>query len=184
MSPSFRNALATFLSLIILGLSPLPTLAESNLKRATPLRSMPLPPLNQPFPVINFAKSIQEAYANPEQWDGHGVSIEGKIKSAITNSRGQPIIELSLDENSGTAIRVMFAFPIKRQSFIRIGEPLRVMGWLRNASEWAKVVPESPTQYPLVLLSICLVKIPSLDAVFDSTYIEYCEEWEKGNMPL
>ena len=184
MDTSFRQIAAILFVLASIGLPMALAHAESNWAGATPLRDLPLPPLEQRFPVNNHAESIQDSYVNPQQWDGHSISLEGTIKSVTFNAKSQPSFELTLNDKADVSVWVVFPQPVKPGSFLKVGERLRLLGWMHNASDWAKAVGVTvPTQHPLVLLSICLVKVPSFSGAFDSKYLEYCAAWQKGYMP-
>jgi hypothetical protein len=168
--------------LILMVLWPLQALAEN----LGPLRDIPLPPPQKRYPIRNDPISIKEAYSKSEQWEGRAVAVEGAVKSVETNARGQPSIELVLGSIGDTTIWA--TWPLMNtngmDSFLRVGEKLRVLGWMRDTTTWSKVTHlDLPRQNPMTLLSICLVKVRNSDAVFDSKYVEYCEAWRKGYMP-
>jgi hypothetical protein len=148
-----------------------------------PLGKIPLPSPEKRYPVKNDQISIKEAYSNSERWEGRAVSIEGMVKSIETNARGQPSIELAV---GGTTIWA--TWPLVKtngmDTFLSVGEKLRVFGWMRDTIAWSRVTHlDLPRQNPMTLLPICLVRVRNSDAVFDSKYAEYCEAWQKGFMP-
>lgn len=95
-----QHTSVTLLSLVLICIFPKIVYAASNWTGTTPLKDIPLPSVEKRY-IINYdVKSIQDAYANPNQREGHSLAIEGKIVSVINSPKGQPNIELSLDENS------------------------------------------------------------------------------------
>ena len=69
-------------------------------------------------------------------------------------------------------------------TFLKAGVQVRILGWLRDSVAWNQVTHlDLPRQNALTLLPICLVKPGSLDAIFDSKYLDYCDAWEEGYMP-
>jgi hypothetical protein len=166
-------------SLILLAVLPVHVLAEDRL----PLSSIPLPSPEKRYPVKNDHSSIKEAYSNSAEWEGRAVSVDGTIRSIETNARGQPSIELAVGSVSDTTIWA--TWPLANTNgmdpFLRVGERLRVLGWMRDSVAWARVTHlDLPRQNSMTLLPICLVKVRSSDSVFDSKYVEYCEAWRKG----
>jgi hypothetical protein len=175
--PLFRLA-----SFILFAVSPVHVLAEDRL----PLSSIPLPSPERRYPVKNDQISIKEAYSNSAQWEGRAVSVDGTVGSIETNARGQPSIELVIGSVGNTTIWA--TWPLTNTNgmdpFLRIGERLRVLGWMRESVAWSKVTHlDLPRQNPMTLLPICLVKVRNSDAAFDNKYVEYCEAWQKGYMP-
>jgi hypothetical protein len=147
-----------------------------------PLANIPLPPPANRYPVKNDQKSIKEAYAKSEQWDGRAVSVDGVIKSIETDVRGRPSVELAV--GADTTVWATWPQPQGMDKFLSIGERLRVLGWLRDSAAWATVTKlDLPRQNPMTLLPICLVKVRNSNAAFDRKYAEYCEAWERGYMP-
>lgn len=151
-----------------------------------PPSKIPLPPPEKRYPVKHSQAAIKEAYSKPELWDGRAVAIEGTVRSVETNARGQPSIELTLGMDGNTTIWATWPTANGKgmSRFLQVGERLRAFGWLRDTAEWSKVIRwDLPKQNPMTLLPICLVKVHSSDAVFDSSYVEYCDAWQKGLMP-
>ncbi len=176
-----RSALRHIASLLFV-LWPLPGLAGD----AVPLRDIPLPAPEKRYPVKNDSASIKAAYLQSAQWDGRAVAVEGVVKSIETDARGHPSIELVLAIVGNTTIWATWPLTntIGMDAFLRVGEKLRVLGWLRDSIAWSKVTHlDLPRQNPMTLLPICLVKVQNSDAAFDSKYVEYCEAWRKGYMP-
>ena len=148
-----------------------------------PLGRVPLPSPAKRYPVKNDQASIKEAHLKMLR-DGAAASIEGSVKSIEYSTKGQPAIELDL----GGDTRIWATWPLANTNgmatFLRVGERLRMLGWLRDSAAWSKVTRlDLPRQNPMTLLPICLVKVHNSDAIFDSKYVEYCEAWQKGYMP-
>jgi hypothetical protein len=153
---------------------------------AVPLRDISLPAAEKRYPVKNDSNSIKAAYSQPAQWEGRAVAVEGTVRSTDTDARGHPSIELALETIGDTTIWA--TWPLTNttgmDSFLRVGEKLRVLGWVRDSVAWSQLTHlDLPRQNPLTLLPICLVKVRNSDAVFDGKYAEYCDAWQKGYMP-
>jgi hypothetical protein len=164
---------------------PLQGLAESAWNGPVPLRDIPMPPPQQRYPAKNTS-TVKEAYSHTAEWEGRAVAMEGTIKSIEVDDRGHPSIELLLAQDG--AMTIWATWPLTNtkgmDSFLRVGERLRVLGWLRDSVAWAKVTHLGlPRQNPMTLLPICLVKVHNSDALFDSKYLEFCDAWQKGFMP-
>jgi hypothetical protein len=169
-------------SLIFVVLWPAPVLAQD----LFPL-GLPLPPPAKRYPVKNDPVSIKEAYSKSAEWEGRAVSVEGAVKSIETNARGQPSIELAMGSTGDTTIWATWPLINKHNgmdSFLRVGERLRVLGWIQDTAAWSKVTHlDLPRQNPMTLAPICLIKVRNSDAVFDDKYVKYCEAWLRGTMP-
>ena len=177
-----RDQLCRVASIILFAMLPFHVLAEDRV----PLANIPPPSPEKRYPVKNDQISIKEAYSKPAHWEGRAVSVEGTVKSIETNARGQPSIELALGIVGDTTIWA--TWPLTNTNgmapFLRIGEKLRALGWIRDTVAWTRVTHlDLPRQNSMTLLPICLVKVRNSDAVFDSKYAEYCEAWQKGFMP-
>jgi hypothetical protein len=178
-----RSSFRRLASVIFVALLPFQVLAED----LVPLDNIPLPSPEKRYPVKNDQISIKEAYSKSTQWDGRAVSVEGTVKSIETDFRGHPNIELAVGVVGDTTIWA--TWPLTNTNgmaslFLRVGEKLRVLGWMRDTVAWSKMTHlDLPRQNPMTLLPICLVKVRNSDAVFDSKYAEYCEAWQKGFMP-
>lgn len=182
LAMKLRSSLRRLASLIFVVMLPFQVLAEDRV----PLGNIPLPSPEKRYPVKNNQISIKEAYSKSAQWEGRAVSVEGTVKSIESNARGQPSIELALGIAGDTTIWA--TWPLANtdgmDAFLRVGEKLRVFGWMRDTVAWSRVTHlDLPRQNPMTLLPICLVKVRNSDAVFDSKYVEYCEAWQKGLMP-
>ena len=150
------------------------------------MRDIPLPPPEKRYPIKNDPSSIKDAYSQSAQWEGRAVAVEGTVRSTETDARGHPSIELVLGAVGNTTIWV--TWPLTNttgmDSFLRVGEKLRVLGWVRDSIAWSKVTHlDLPRQNPMTLLPICLVKVRNSDAVLDNKYVEYCDAWQRGIMP-
>jgi hypothetical protein len=183
--PRVRRLLCHIASIAIVVLLPLRVLAESTWIGSVPLRDIPMPPPQQRYPAKNGSISIKEAYSHPAEWEGRAVAVEGAVRSIETDAGGHPNIELVLEADETT---IWAIWPLTNthgmDSFARVGERLRVLGWVRDSIAWAKVTHlDLPRQNPMTLLPICLVKVRNSDAVLDSEYVEYCDAWQKGFMP-
>jgi hypothetical protein len=149
-----------------------------------PLNKISVPPIDQRYPVKNNHDSINDAYLHPAKWDGRSIAVQGTIKSILLSPNGQPSIELSVDNDQQTIIWAMSAFRMSDLSFFQVGQELRAMGWLRDSETFGKAIHSNlPTKDTMILLPICLVKIPNFSAVYDDKYQEYCEAWRRGYMP-
>lgn len=149
-----------------------------------PLGNIPRPSPEKRYPVKNDPASIKQAYSKSAQSDGRSVSIEGAVKSIEFSRRGQPSIELALGNDTTIWATWPLANTNGMEPFLRVGERLRVLGWLRDSVAWSKVTQlDLPRQNQMTLLPICLVKVRNSDAVYDSKYAEYCGAWQKGYMP-
>jgi hypothetical protein len=180
--PSIKSSLQHIVSLILIVLWPVQVPAED----LAPLGDISLPPPEKRYPLKNDPISIKEAYSKSDQWEGRAIAVEGAVKSIQTNARGQPSIELALGSIGDTTIWATWPLANTNgmESFLRVGEKLRVLGWMRDTVAWSKVTHlDLPRQNPMTLLPICLVKVRNSDAIFDSKYVEYCEAWRKGYMP-
>lgn len=183
--PRARRSLCHIASIALVVLLPFKVLAESTWTGSVPLRDIPMPPPQQRYPAKNGSVSIKEAYSHPAEWEGHAVAVEGAVRSIETDAQGRPNIELVLGADETT---IWATWPLTNttgmDSFLRVGEKLRVLGWVRDSVAWAKVTHlDLPRQNPMTLLPICLVKVRNSDAVFDSKYVDYCDAWQKGYMP-
>lgn len=177
-----RSPLRRLASFIFVVVWPFHVLAED----LVPLGNIPLPSPEKRYPVKNDQISIKEAYSESAQWEGRAVSVEGTVKAIETNARGQPSIELAVGIAGDTTVWATWPLVNTNNlgSFLRVGERLRVFGWMRDTVAWSKVTRlDLPRQNPMTLLPICLVKVRNSDAVFDGKYAEYCEAWQKGFMP-
>jgi hypothetical protein len=179
---NLRSPLRYVASFIFILSWPLHILAQD----LVPLGNLPLPSPEMRYPVKTSPASIKDAYSRSAQWEGRVVAIEGAVKSIETNARGQPSIELAMGSMGETTIWA--TWPLVNtsgmDSFLRIGEKLRALGWMRDTVAWSRVTHlDLPRQNPMTLLPICLVKVRNSDAVFDNKYVEYCEAWRKGYMP-
>jgi hypothetical protein len=173
----FRIAITFFVVVL-----PLHGLAGSTWNGPVPLREIPMPPPQQRYPAKNTSM-VKEAYSHAAEWEGRAVGVEGNVKSIEIDGRGRPSIELVLAHDGATTIWA--TWPLTNStSFLRLGERIRVLGWLRDSTGWAKVTHlDLPRQNPMTLLPICLVKVHNSDALLDSNYFEYCDAWQKGFMP-
>jgi hypothetical protein len=175
-----RSPLRYLASFIFVAVLPFRIIAEDRI----PLGDIPLPSPEKRYPVKNDQISIKEAYSKSAQWEGGAVSVDGTVKSIETNTRGQPSIELGIAGDTTIWATWPLANINGMASFLRVGERLRVLGWMRDSFAWSRVTHlDLPRQNPMTLLPICLVKVRNSDTVFDSKYAEYCEAWQKGSMP-
>jgi hypothetical protein len=184
--PRARRSLCHIASIAFVVLWPVQVLAESTWIGPVPLRDIPMPPPQQRYPVKNPPASIEQAYSHAAEWEGHAVAVEGNIKSIEIDNRGHPSIELALVPDGVTTIWATWPLTNNKgmDSFLRVGERLRALGWIRDSVAWARVTRlDLPRQNSMTLLPICLVKVRNSDAVFDSKYAEYCDAWQKGFMP-
>jgi len=145
-SSSCRMALSAFIVLW-----PLQGLAESAWNGPVPLRDIPMPPPQQRYPAKNTS-TVKEAYSHTAEWEGRAVAMEGTIKSIEVDDRGHPSIELLLAQDG--AMTIWATWPLTNtkgmDSFLRVGERLRVLGWLRDSVAWAKVTHLGlPRQNPM-----------------------------------
>ena len=184
--PQVRRSLCRLAFWAFLALWPAQGLTETAWNGPIPLRDIPMPPAQQRYPAKNTSTSIKGAYSHAAEWDGRAVAVEANVKSIEIDNRGHPSIELALVPNGATTIWATWPLTNNKgmDSFLRVGERLRALGWVRDSIEWARVTHlDLPRQNPLTLLPICLVKVHNSDAVLDSKYLEYCDAWQKGFMP-
>ena len=138
------------------------------------MQGIPTPPKGERFPVRNGAPAIREAYANADSWEGRSVSVEGAIKSVVIQN-GRPSFELQLDSSPEITLWAMFPRPIGQGAEPQVGERVRAAGWIRKSEGWEKMVGSSlPRQNAMTLLTNCLVVLPSLEALVDPKFGQFC----------
>lgn len=143
--------------------------------------TLPQPELR--YPVKHAAAIVRDAYDTPMEWDGRFLAIQGTIKTVVTNSRGQPNFELTLDDGE-TSIWLIWALRQQLPPFLTEGSVIRAAGWLRNSQEMESILAvKLPRQQSLLLASVCLVDGRNFNAIFDKKYAEYCEGWRRGLTP-
>jgi hypothetical protein len=125
-----KTALAYLILLVVTVISPLQVRSETGASHGA-----------DKYPVKNDSASIKQAYSKPDLWDGRAVAVVGIIRSLVINTRGQPSLELGLEGTGNTTIWA--TWPLvktdRMDSYVAVGQRLRVLGWLRDTNEWSKV---------------------------------------------
>lgn len=138
-----------------------------------------LPPREARFPVTHDAGALLAAFEAPDDSDGSGVAIEGKVVSVVTLRNGLPGIVLEISEQPRVKILAIHSTKIEEDEFLRAGARLRVMGFLRHTQDMVKLLGiEATNDSSLTLMSLCIVQPETLSGTFDKTYINVCADWQ------
>jgi hypothetical protein len=139
------------------------------------------------YPVTQTPEALRDIYLHPDVWNGAWATFQGRITELRYNDKAQPLIQLEISSPQTRPSISLWATWVTRMDgeFIRPGDTIRIGGWLVRTDYWsAKLhLDDPPDDNPLMLASVCIVRLPHKDQLFAKDYLQYCNAWRDGEQP-